>query len=247
MGEAVGERAQFLHQAGDAIEHRIDLDRQPVEDVAGAGDRDAMAEIAAGVALGDGDDPPHPFAEIARHQPARQQPDQHRDHRRQQQGALEDVLEDQLVVEAAPVQHPAAVRQFLQHEAGGDRPVGAAPLHAAGQIAGLGPAQRVGDVDVAGGMASAAVDHRAEEARIARRCRHRALDRDVAADRIDVGEHAGFVGDLLAQRLGGIVDHPVIDEADQDEVGDDRQQRRQQRYPERQRQPHRGQAAAESL
>ncbi len=61
-----------------------------------------MAEIAAGVALGDGDDPPHPFAEIARHQPADSSPTSTAITAAKQQGALEDVLEDQLVVEAAP-------------------------------------------------------------------------------------------------------------------------------------------------
>ena len=38
---------QLVHQPADPVEHRVDLLAEPVERIAGAGERHALAEVAA--------------------------------------------------------------------------------------------------------------------------------------------------------------------------------------------------------
>ena len=46
MGDVVGDLLEAPHQRLDALEHGVEVDREPVELVVGAGDRQPAGEIA---------------------------------------------------------------------------------------------------------------------------------------------------------------------------------------------------------
>ena len=52
MREAVGQQAQFFHQAGYAVEHGVYLHAEPVEGVARPGKRNPLRQVAGANPIG---------------------------------------------------------------------------------------------------------------------------------------------------------------------------------------------------
>ena len=113
--DIVGDLLQAVHQRLDALEHGVEIVGQPVEFVAGAGDRQPLAEIAghdgAG-GLGHGVDAPQhaagdeEAAGEAEHDDDRDRPAPGREHDVVEPLALLEIAADQQAEAAGQLEHP---------------------------------------------------------------------------------------------------------------------------------------------
>ena len=107
--EAVGQQPKLLHQPADPVEHRVDLQAEPVERVAAPGQRHALRQVARADAVGDRGDLADPPADIMGEDQAAQQAEQAGDDQRDQQRALERLADREALAGNAAADEPLPV------------------------------------------------------------------------------------------------------------------------------------------
>ena len=85
MGDVAGDLLQALHQGGDAVQHPVEGQRQPIEVVVGAADRHAAGQVAVDDRLRRARDRRQPAVDAAAHCKAAR----HAQHHDAQEGAAE--------------------------------------------------------------------------------------------------------------------------------------------------------------
>ena len=102
----------LLHQLGDAIEHLVDLQAEPVERIVGARQRYPPGEVAAGDPAGDRDDVADPLADILGKDESADEAEQERERRSRSAASVRACCEAR-----APAAMPSADQPFARRQA----------------------------------------------------------------------------------------------------------------------------------
>ena len=114
VSDVVGDFLQPVHQRLDALKHRIEIVREPVEFVAAAADRKPAAQVAGHDALRGAGHGVDPAQHAARHEDAAAKTEDHDDQHRPLRGGGDDAENAMTLLEIAADQQPETVRQ-LRH------------------------------------------------------------------------------------------------------------------------------------
>jgi hypothetical protein len=116
MREAIRQQAELLHQAGDAVEHGVDLAAEPVERVAGARNGNPLREIARADAVRNRSDVADALPNIMGEHQTAEESEQHCDDHGDEHRPFERVADSEALAGDATADHPFARRQAMNDD-----------------------------------------------------------------------------------------------------------------------------------